>query len=169
MTSLFLLRHAKAAPALPGMGDFDRPLDAAGVSEARRVGAAMAARNLLPLTVLCSASLRTRQTLDEIEAFLPAEIPERIFSRALYSADASGYLDEIRAAPSARALLVIGHNPSTEELGGLLVSRRDRQAADLMLQGFATGALAHFEFDGALADLKPHSCGLAAFLRPKDL
>jgi phosphohistidine phosphatase len=168
MTSLFLLRHAKAAAALPGMGDFDRPLDAAGVSEARRVGAAMAARNMLPLTVLCSASLRTRQTLDEIEAFLPAEIHERIFSKALYSADAQGYLDEIRAA-SARALLVIGHNPTTEELGSLLVSRRDRQAAGLLLQGFPTGALAHLEFDGALADIKPYTCALAAFLRPKDL
>jgi phosphohistidine phosphatase len=168
MTSLFLLRHAKAAPALPGMGDFDRPLDAAGISEARRVGAAMAARGMRPDAILCSASLRTRQTLDEIDALLPGEIPERIFSKALYSADAKGYLDEIRDS-SSRALLIIGHNPSTEELGSLLVSRQDRQAAGLMLQGFPTGALAHFEFDGALADLKPHSCALKAFLRPKDL
>jgi phosphohistidine phosphatase len=168
MTSLFLLRHAKAAPALPGMGDFDRPLDAAGISEACRVGAAMAARGMRPDAILCSASLRTRQTLDEIAAVLPAMVPERIFSKALYSAAANGYLDEIKASTS-RALLVIGHNPSTEELGSLLVSRQDRQAASLMQQGFPTGALAHFEFDGALADLKPHSCALAAFLRPKDL
>jgi phosphohistidine phosphatase len=168
MTSLFLLRHAKAAPALPGMGDFDRPLDAAGIGEARRVGAAMAARGMRPDAILCSASLRTRQTLDEIDTLLPGEIPERIFSKALYSADAKGYLDEIRDS-SSRALLIIGHNPSTEELGSLLVSRQDRQAAALMLQGFPTGALAHFEFDGALAGLKPHSCSLAAFLRPKDL
>ena len=168
MTSLFLLRHAKAAPALPAMGDFDRPLDAAGVRDARRIGAAMAARGMRPDAILCSASLRTRQTFDEIEPLLSATVNGRIFSRALYSAGANGYLDEIKAS-TARSLLVIGHNPSTEELGSLLVSRQDRQAAGLMLQGFPTGALAHFEFDGAWADLKPHCCQLAAFLRPKDL
>ncbi len=168
MTSLFLLRHAKAAPALPAMGDFDRPLDAAGTSDARRIGAAMAARGMMPDAILCSASLRTRQTLEVIEPLLSATVNERVFSRALYSADANGYLDEIKAL-TARALLVIGHNPSTEELGSLLVSRQVRQSAELMLQGFPTGALAHFEFDGVLAHLKPHCCALAAFLRPKDL
>ena len=168
MTSLFLLRHAKAAPALPGMGDFDRPLDAAGVNDARRIGAEMAARGMRPEAAICSASLRTRQTFEQIGPFLSAEITDLIFSRSLYSADAHGYLEEIREKEGS-ALLVIGHNPSTEELAGLLVSRRDRRAADSLLQGFPTGGLAHFEFDGAFALLKPHSCALAAFLRPKHL
>ena len=169
MTSLFLLRHAKAAPALPGMGDFDRPLDATGIMDARRIGAEMAARGMRPDAVLCSASLRTRQTLEQFEPFIAANIPEPIFSKSLYSAGALGYLDEIRAAQTASALLVVGHNPSTEELASMLVSGRDRRAAGSLLQGFPTGALAHFEFDGAFAQLMPHSCALAAFLRPKDL
>lgn len=168
MTTLFLLRHAKAAPALPGMGDFDRPLDATGVNDARRIGAEMSARGMKPDAVLCSASLRTRQTLEQIGPFMPANMPEPIFSTSLYSADALGYLEEIREK-AASALLVIGHNPSTEELASMLVSRRDRRAADSLLQGFPTGGLAHFELDGAFAQLQPHSCVLAAFLRPKHL
>lgn len=168
MTHLFLLRHAKASPALPGMGDFDRPLDATGVNDARRIGAEMAARGMRPGAVLCSASLRTRQTLEQVMPFLPGDVAERVFSRSLYSADAAGYLKEIREK-EAGALLVIGHNPSTEELAAMLVSRRDRRTADSLLQGVPTGGLAHFEFDGPFAQLKPHSCALAAFLRPNHL
>lgn len=169
MTSLFLLRHAKAAPALPGMGDFDRPLDAAGIAEARRIGVEMAARHMRPGLILCSSALRTRQTLDELEGFLTPDGAARIYSRALYSADAQGYLGEIRSASPGGALLVIGHNPSTEELAGLLEAKKDRHSSALLMRGFPTGALAQFEFDGPLTALKPHSCALTAFLRPKDL
>ena len=169
MTSLFLLRHAKAAPALPGMGDFDRPLDAAGIGEARRIGAEMAARGMKPDMALCSASLRTRQTLEQLEPLLTGNILERVFSKSLYSAGADGYLEEIRAAAPGAALLVVGHNPSTEELASQLASRRDRRAAGALLDGFPTGGLAHFEFDGAFSQIKPHSCALTAFLRPKHL
>ena len=168
MASLYLLRHAKAAPATPGMRDFDRPLDAQGVEDARLIGKALSGKGINPQTILCSASLRTRQTLEEIAPFLPFAGGTH-FSSALYSADVQGYLQEIKSVQHSSSLMVIGHNPSTEELAGLLVSTKDRQAADLILQGFPTGALAHFEIDGTLAQLKPHSCALAAFIRPKDL
>ncbi len=46
MVSLFLLRHAKAAPAAPGMRDFDRPLDAQGVREARLIGNALSGKGV---------------------------------------------------------------------------------------------------------------------------
>lgn len=168
MASLYLLRHAKAAPASPGMKDFDRPLDAQGARDARLIGKALSEKGINPQTILCSSALRTRQTLEEIAPFLPIA-GETQFSNALYSADAQGYLREIKSFAHSFSLMVIGHNPSTEELAVFLVSTKDRQAADLVLQGFPTGALAHFEFDGTLARLKPHSCALTAFLRPKDL
>ncbi|RUX92559.1 histidine phosphatase family protein, partial [Mesorhizobium sp. M7A.F.Ca.CA.004.04.1.1] len=38
MSRLYLLRHAKAGWALPGMRDFDRPLDASGRSDAEMMG-----------------------------------------------------------------------------------------------------------------------------------
>ena len=85
------------------------------------------------------------------------------FSKALYSADGHGYFGEIRSAKPGGALLVIGHNPSTEELGGLLISKTARQSASLLLQGFPTGALAQFEFDGPLLSSE------TSFLRPRGL
>ncbi|RUZ11954.1 histidine phosphatase family protein, partial [Mesorhizobium sp. M7A.F.Ca.US.007.01.2.1] len=44
MSRLYLLRHAKAGWALPGMRDFDRPLDASGRADAEMMGAAMRSR-----------------------------------------------------------------------------------------------------------------------------
>jgi phosphohistidine phosphatase len=168
MTSLYLLRHAKAAAAAPGMRDFDRPLDRHGVRDARLIGKTLAAMGVIPQTILCSSSLRTRQTLEEIAPFMPFAGAE-LFSDALYSADARGYLTEIMSHGHNGSLMVIGHNPSTEELASLLVSSQDPESARQLKSGFPTGALAHFKSEGGLSHLKPHSCALAAFLRPKDL
>jgi phosphohistidine phosphatase len=168
MASLYLLRHAKAAPAAPGMRDFDRPLDAQGVRDARLIGKALSGKGVSPQTILCSSALRTRQTLEQIAPFVPFA-GSMHFSSSLYAADARGYLKEIMAYSDSSSLLVVGHNPSTEELANLLVSTQDHEAARHLLQGFPTGALAHFKAEGGLAHLKPHSCALAAFIRPKDL
>jgi phosphohistidine phosphatase len=168
MASLYLLRHAKAAAAAPGMRDFDRPLDVQGKRDARRIGKALAAMGIIPQTILCSSSLRTRQTLEEVAPFMPFA-GAALFSDGLYSADAQGYFKEIMSHAHSGDLMVIGHNPSTEELAHLVVSPQDGDPARLLLPGFPTGALAHFKIDGPLSHLKPHSCALAAFLRPKDL
>jgi phosphohistidine phosphatase len=168
MASLYLLRHAKSAAAAPGMRDFDRPLDAQGVRDARLIGKALAQMGVIPQSILCSSALRTRQTLQEIAPFLPFAGATH-YSDGLYSADAQGYLKEIMAHADSGSMMVVGHNPSTEELASLLVSSQDRDGARLLLPGFPTGAIAHFKFDSSLAYLKPHSGALASFLRPKDL
>ena len=64
MPRLFLLRHAKSPPAVPGQKDFDRPLAARGRAAAPAVGRHMADKGYLPDLVLCSPSARTRETLD---------------------------------------------------------------------------------------------------------
>ncbi|TJW41644.1 MAG: histidine phosphatase family protein, partial [Mesorhizobium sp.] len=64
MSRLYLLRHAKAGWALPGVRDFDRPLDASGIADAETMGAAMRARDYIPDLTLCSNAKRARQTLE---------------------------------------------------------------------------------------------------------
>ena len=64
MLTLSLLRHAKSSWANPGQQDFDRPLNERGLEAAPRMGAFMAEHGIAPDLVLCSPSVRTRQTLD---------------------------------------------------------------------------------------------------------
>ncbi|MDE1930450.1 MAG: histidine phosphatase family protein, partial [Alphaproteobacteria bacterium] len=62
MSTLFLLRHAKAM-AQHGDGDRARGLSEAGRDSARTIAAAMAERHIAPSLVLCSDAARTRETL----------------------------------------------------------------------------------------------------------
>jgi phosphohistidine phosphatase len=165
MTSLFLLRHAKAIHAEPGMRDFDRPLHPRGIAECAFVAKEMRARGMMPGHVLCSASRRTFQTLELVEqAWLQGSLIT--YSKELFSADAAGYLDLIRQFSDAPNLLLVGHNPCIEELATGLVSRGDRNAIDTLMRGFPTGGLAHFEFEGPFSALELRTASVIAFLTP---
>ncbi|TIQ23988.1 MAG: histidine phosphatase family protein, partial [Mesorhizobium sp.] len=114
MSKLYLLRHAKAGWALPGMRDFDRPLDASGLADAATMGAAMRARSYIPDLTLCSNAKRARQTLEGLAGH--TDTGRVLFLDTLYSEDAAGYLSIIRGNGGPGSLLVIGHNPMTEDL-----------------------------------------------------
>jgi phosphohistidine phosphatase len=64
VSRLYLLRHAKAGWAQPGVRDFDRPLDASGLADAEAMGALMRTGNYIPDLTLCSNATRARQTLE---------------------------------------------------------------------------------------------------------
>lgn len=147
------------------MRDFDRPLHRKGKEECAFIGREMHARGIRPTHILCSSSKRTRETLELVMQAGPNET--RItYSEKLYSADAKGYLELIRAFGSAESLMVVGHNPSTEELAIQIAARGDRAAMDALMCGFPTGALAHFDFDGPFSDLKARQTTLSAFILP---
>ena len=54
----------KSRLGLPGMRDFDRPLDAVGHADAEAIGAAMRAAGYMPDMTLCSNARRARETLE---------------------------------------------------------------------------------------------------------
>jgi len=66
---LVLLRHAKAEHGMD-VSDHDRPLTLLGRRQSSRVGAGLAEADLVPDVVLCSTSLRTRQTWELARAAL---------------------------------------------------------------------------------------------------
>jgi phosphohistidine phosphatase len=165
MTSLFLLRHAKAVHAEPGMRDFYRPLHRRGAEDCAFIAREMGKRGMMPSHVLCSASKRTRETLALVAKVLP-QAAEITYSQQLFSADSEGYLQLIREFGDAQSLLVVAHNPCIEELAIGLVSRGDRDAIDTLMRGFPTGGLAHLEFDGSFSELQRRSASLSAFITP---
>jgi len=167
MSRLFLLRHAKAGWAAPGMCDFDRPLDASGESDAQVAGIAMRAGGYFPELVICSSARRARQTLDGVARNL--EAGRVIFTEGLYSTDAAGYVDIIREAPEAGSLLLIGHNPMTEDVAIALSGDGEEAARSAMVAGFPTSALAVIRFPGPFAEAAPGKGYLEAFLTPANL
>jgi phosphohistidine phosphatase len=167
MSRLYLLRHAKAGWAAPGMRDFDRPLDPIGCTDADSIGAGMRAREYIPDLVLCSTAKRARETLDWVARHIGS--PRAVFSDSLYSTDAAGYVDFIREAADGEKVLLIGHNPMMEDLGEALSGGGDEHARHALHGGFPTSALAVIRFPGKLADTAPGKGYLEAFVTPADL
>lgn len=166
MTWLFLLRHAKAGWAAPGMRDFDRPLDAVGEDDAEAVGVTMRERGYAPEVVICSSARRAKQTLDGIVHNLPAS--RIVYTDGLYSTDAPGYVDIVRNAGDAGSILLIGHNPMMEDVAMALSGDGDEAARLALVGGFPTSALAVIRFSGALAEAAPGKGYLEAFLTPTE-
>ncbi|MER9586048.1 histidine phosphatase family protein [Mesorhizobium sp. M0276] len=167
MSRLYLLRHAKAGWALPGMRDFDRPLDASGRNDAETIGAAMRTRFYVPDLTLCSNAKRAKETLEGLAG--QTDTGRVLFFDTLYSADATGYLHLIRDNGGSGSLLVIGHNPMTEDLAMAISGDGDETARATLNRGFPTSGLAVLRFDGDLAKAAQGTGYLEAFLTPADL
>ena len=167
MSRLFLLRHAKAGWAEPGMRDFDRPLEPLGRTDADAIGAAMRANSYIPDLVLCSSAKRARETLDWVARHTgDARV---VFSDSLYSTDAAGYVEFIRATADADEVLLVGHNPMMEDVAMALSGDGDANARSVLVAGFPTSALAVIRFPGSLSETAPGKGHLDAFLTPADL
>jgi phosphohistidine phosphatase len=167
MSRLYLLRHAKAGWAEPGMRDFDRPLEPLGRTDADAIGAAMRARAYLPGLVLCSSAKRARETLEWVARQIGD--PRVVFSDSLYSTDAAGYVDFIRETADAEMALLIGHNPMMEDVAEALSGDGDPHARHMLHGGFPTSALAVIRLPGKLSETAPGKGYLEAFITPADL
>ena len=116
---LVLLRHAKAEhPDL--IADIQRPLSLVGRRQSAGVGTGLAAADLVPDLVLCSASVRTRQTWELARSTLGAD-PEVRYLEDLYYSGSHALMDLVRAVPDdVRTLLVVGHEPTMSQAAVLL-------------------------------------------------
>jgi phosphohistidine phosphatase len=165
MRRLLLLRHAKAERARPGETDHERVLAERGQKDSEAMAQVIAERGERPDLVLCSTSVRTRQTFEPIRAAL-AGAPEERFLRALFEGGRD-YLPLLRQeAGTAQSLLLIGHNPAIHETAVRLAADLDTSDGKELSARFPTAALAIFDFDGDWADIRPASMRLAAFVTP---
>jgi phosphohistidine phosphatase len=177
--TLVLLRHAKSA--WPDVPDHDRPLARRGQRDAPAMGRWLRAAGHVPDQVLCSTARRARETWQLAQAGLGAAPPAR-FEDLVYQGSAAQLLDLIRsAAPAARTLLIVGHDPAIPELARTLAaaapparvgshgSAGHRAAADRMRAKFPTAAVAVFEFTGNWGQLSRGTARLTAFVTPRSV
>jgi len=176
MRRLMLLRHAKSDWPSSGMPDTTRPLNARGEAAARLMGGYMARHGLIPGRVLCSTAQRTRETWAAMAAQWPVEV---VFEERLYAATAQAILSVIQAqeearpnarSESARALLVIGHNPGLHEAAELLIAAGDVELRERLREKYPTAALAVIDFPVDRWDRVHHHCGrLDRYITPRSI
>ena len=106
-----MLRHGKSSWSDPTLADLDRPLAPRGERASRKIGKNMRRKKIRPSLVLCSPSLRTRQTLEAIEPSLGKGSSVEL-EPELYAASEVKLLERLQALPeSVDSVMLIGHNP----------------------------------------------------------
>lgn len=170
MLTLLLLRHAKADRPNHDVADFDRKLKEKGREASTAVGRYLAEQRLAPKLVLCSPAARTRETWAVVARHLRSPV-EVSYPDALYDfGDGRTLLHLIARQPDAASpLMLVGHNPSIEELALHLAAPAGplRQRMELK---YPTAGLAVLRFAIARwADIAPGCGELVAFTRPADL
>ena len=137
---MILLRHGKSSWSDSTLADIDRPLAPRGERAARKLAKYIRRRRIRPALVLCSPALRTRQTLEAVEASLGKRCVVEVVPE-LYAASEQELLQRLQALPeSVSSVLVIGHNPGLQDLALLLASRG--ACLPQLEEKFPTGALA---------------------------
>lgn len=127
----------------------------------------MRSRVYVPDLTLCSNARRAKETLEGLAG--ETDTGKVLFFDTLYSEDAGGYLRLIRDHGGPGSLLVIGHNPMTEDLAMAVSGDGDETARATLNHGFPTAGLAVIRFEGGLAKAAQGTGYLEAFLTPADL
>ncbi len=150
--TLFLMRHAKAEPHHARL-DFDRELAPRGWRQARETGLILADRGIE--LVLCSSSMRTRQTYQAMELKTSTGDPVPVeYMEALYLASPDLIRQRIGEIPDeVTKLLVIGHSPGIPTLAAELAWASNSRQADQIQCWFPTSAHSEFEINGSWSDL----------------
>lgn len=166
MSRLLLLRHAKAVWARPGMKDFDRPLDPEGKAELDRLSRIMKPMGLSPDLVVLSGSRRTRETALGIIDRLGIEV-DTIVDDAIYSGGPADYMQAIRKHGDTATLMLVGHNPSIEDLALALCGDGNKDSLLKLRAGFPTAAIANITCPAPLSELERGSAYLESFILPR--
>lgn len=171
MRTLSLLRHAKSSWDDETLADFDRPLAPRGVKAARLMGRHMRDIGLRPDLILCSSSVRTRQTarLALAEPGL-SELPV-VFEEGIYEALASELIARLQRVDAAIGhVLMIGHNPGFQDLVLFLTAERLEGEGAEIVEKLPTGALVVLELDIDAWAAIHQGCGtVTRFATPRKL
>lgn len=166
---LHLLRHAKATTS-DDLDDHDRPLAPKGERGCQLLAAEIRRQGWSFDRVLCSTTTRTTQTWHLIQQKLGDEA--RVdYTRRLYLCSAQSMIATIAdMAGDAHRLLVVGHNPTTQEAIRLLTGSAEPGLLEDVAFKVPTGALASLSFEiDSWTQLAPGRGHLFNFMVPKGL
>jgi phosphohistidine phosphatase len=171
MKTVTLFRHAKSGEKdNPDIEDIDRPLTDRGRKSAQKMGAALRDHGLRPNLILCSPSVRTRQTLSLAAAEAWDNPPRIRFDKELYEASAQSLLNVLHGLHEDFGhAMIVGHNPGLQELA-VAFAPPGSEARAQFKEKLPTAAVASFDFDAEVwKELSPGTGRLSLFMSPNTL
>jgi phosphohistidine phosphatase len=121
MKHLWLVRHAKSSWKDPSLGDFDRPLNRRGLSDAPEMGRRLAAGSTRPQVLVSSPAVRAKTTAEFIAAALGYPAEEIRWEDRIYHASTFELIRLIRQmADDIESAMFFGHNPTMTDAANVL-------------------------------------------------
>jgi phosphohistidine phosphatase len=158
---LLLLRHAKSSWDDPTLDDHARPLAPRGREAAKLISKHLRDEGIEISLVLCSSARRAVETVG-----LVAPTGELRIAPGLYAASADQLLECLQSVPpDAETVMLVGHNPSIQELATDLAG----DPSELEGRKFPTGALATLSFGRPWPELAFGEADLVSFVTPRQL
>jgi phosphohistidine phosphatase len=159
---LIVMRHAKAEPF--AASDHSRVLLPRGERDAVAAGQWAVSAQVRPDYVVVSSAARTQGTWAGFSAAYP-EQPEAVTDRSLYAAGTEAAFEILRTVPEeARSVMVIGHNPTMEELVHVLDDGEgDPEVLATLSAGYPTSAVSVLDISTTWSGLEPESGRLRLF------
>ncbi len=115
MKTLLLMRHAKSSWDNDTLADHLRPLNRRGRAAATLIGRLIREHALLPDQILCSTSVRTRQTYDLLTEDWDNAVATKLLDE-LYHCPADGVPGILQhVTQDVGRVLLIGHNPGLSD------------------------------------------------------
>jgi phosphohistidine phosphatase len=149
------------------LADRDRPLAARGIKALSRIRGHLQRSAHQPEIVLCSSSRRTIDTLAGVRSAIPADAVV-VVRDEIYTADPGsllalfhGFDDDVACA------LVIGHNPTLQDLALMLVGAGPADLREQLASKLPTGAVVTLSFGDAWVDLAKGAAELDDFYTPR--
>ena len=167
MPRLVLVRHAKSSWDDETLHDHDRPLAPRGERALEAMRTHVAALELPTLFVLCSTARRAEMTLDGLRPSLPDDAAIE-HDPGVYDDDARSLFDRVRRRGAHHgSMMVVGHNPTLQDLACDLVGDGDQADRDQLARKLPTGAIVSMSFDGDWADLAAATARLERLFMPR--
>jgi len=158
---LILMRHAKSSWGDPMLSDHARPLNGRGKRSATALGAWLRESDYLPDEVLCSSSVRTRETRDRLKL----DAPTRFLDSPYHASPATMFKELSRA--NGACVLMLGHNPGIAGFAEDLVSHAPDHPR---FADYPTCATLVVDFDvNDWSDMTHGSSAPLAFVIPREL
>jgi phosphohistidine phosphatase len=120
--TIILIRHAKSAHDNTTIPDFDRPLEAQGSTDAEKMGKFLGEKKLEIDRIVCSPSVRTKQTLAHLlEGGLFFNYSKINYDSTIYRCAPQSILDVIHSTLEGhKTIVIIAHNPAITDIANLL-------------------------------------------------
>lgn len=164
---LMLLRHGKS-DWTEQLDDFDRPLKDRGKRGAQRMGVWLIQQELTPDLVVSSPAERAIVTAQKAVKAMALDAHKIVQDRRIYAARVEDLLQVLADVPAeAKRVLLVGHNPSFEELMEYLEGRHIPLPSDGKL--LPTATLAIIELPDDWQDLKEGDGQLTGITRASSL